>query len=251
MDPNKPALVHNPDGRASLLLVCDHASNAMPGEYHQLGLSEALLADHVGWDIGARDLALELARLIDAPLVCAPASRLLVDPNRALDAHDLIPAMAEDEIIPGNLALPSEERIARIAAFHEPYHAAIDAVLATRDDIAGVVSIHSFTPSLRGKDRPWHVGVLYADDARLADRLIAALSRVSGLVAGRNQPYAPADGVYYTLDRHGGGRETAMIEVRNDQLRDAAGVKRWASLLAEVLTSRSGCRAPETLGRQF
>ena len=251
MNPNEPAMVVNPDGRAPMLLVCDHASNAIPQDYRQLGLSDAMLADHVGWDIGARAMAVELARLVDAPLVCAPASRLLVDPNRALDAHDLIPVMAEGEIIPGNMALPRAERDARIAAFHAPYHAAIDAILTARSDIGQLVSIHSFTPSLGGKDRPWHVGVLYADDARLADRLIDALFQVPGLVVGRNQPYAPADGVYYTLDRHGGGRETAMIEVRNDQLRDEAGQRRWAALLAGMLDVRSGSTESETTGRQF
>lgn len=228
-------LLHNPDGRAGVLLVCDHASNAIPDSYGTLGLNPRLLTDHVAWDIGARELALELARLIDAPLVCAAASRLLVDPNRGLNAHDLIPAMAEGEIIPGNTGLSAEERAARIAAFHSPYHAAIETLLAARPGIERLVSIHSFTPRLYGTDRPWQVGVLHGEDARLADPLIAALQAEADLVVGRNQPYAPDDGVYYTLDRHAGGRETAMIEVRNDQLRDTIGQQRWAALLANAL----------------
>ena len=67
------------------------------------------------------------------------------------------------------------------------------------------------------------------------DRLIAALSVHRGIKIGRNQPYAPDDGVFYTLERHAAGRETAMIEVRNDQLRDEIGQRRWARLLVNAL----------------
>lgn len=228
-------LVHNPDGRARVLLVCDHASNFIPASYASLGIEPKLIEDHVAWDIGARSLALALADLLDAPLVCAAASRLLVDPNRAYDAHDLIPINAEGHPIPGNAGLSGAEREARIDAFHKPYHAAIDAVLAARPAIASLVSVHSFTPRLDGVDRPWHAGLLHAEDSRLADRLIDALAAHPGLVIGRNQPYAPDDGVYYTLDRHAAGRATAMIEIRNDQLRDEIGKQHWAKLLADAL----------------
>ncbi|MFA6220106.1 MAG: N-formylglutamate amidohydrolase [Erythrobacter sp.] len=227
--------VDNPQGRASMLLVCDHASNFVPAGFGALGLGLRQLEDHIAWDIGARALARELAVLLDAPLVCARASRLLVDPNRAFDAADLIPAEADGNPIPGNIGLDAGDRRTRIDAFHEPYHAAIEAALAARPWITGVVSVHSFTPRLNGFDRPWHVGILHDEDARLADRLIAALSAHRDITVGRNQPYAPDDGVYYTLGRHAAGREAAMIEVRNDQLRDEIGQQRWAKLLADAL----------------
>lgn len=228
-------LLDNPQGQAPILLVCDHASNHIPKSYGALGLDPHRRDDHIAWDIGARALARELSVLLDAPLVCAQVSRLLVDPNRALDAADLIPAEADGHPIPGNIGLDGDARLARIRSFHEPYHAAIDTALAARPRIAGLVSVHSFTPRLNGEDRPWHVGILHGEDTRLADRLIATLSTHRGITVGRNQPYAPDDGVYYTLDRHAAGRETAMIEIRNDQLRDELGQQRWAKLLANAL----------------
>ena len=218
-----------------MLLVCDHASNFIPAGYDALGLDALQREDHIAWDIGAQALARAMAVLLDAPLVCAQASRLLVDPNRSLDAADLIPAEADGHPIPGNSGLAAAERQDRIDRFHEPYHAAIDAALAARPWIAGLVAVHSFTPRLKGADRPWHVGILHGADTRLADRLIAALSVHRGIKIGRNQPYAPDDGVFYTLERHAAGRETAMIEVRNDQLRDEIGQRRWARLLVNAL----------------
>jgi predicted N-formylglutamate amidohydrolase len=93
-----------------------------------------------------------------------------------------------------------------------------------------------------GVTRPWTLGILHDDDSRIADAMIASLSGESGINLGRNQPYSPADGVYYTLARHGTsqGRAAAMIEIRNDQVRDPAGIERWAVTLARALSGALG-----------
>ena len=234
-DAHRPIEVHNPSGRAPVLLVCDHASQFIPAELAGLGLGPELLGDHVAWDIGAWELAQALADVLDAPVVGAVASRLLIDANRALDAADLIPLTAEGVPIPGNQQLGEAERAARINAYHAPFHRAIEVALRDRPAICAIVSVHSFTPVRFGQSRPWHVGILHEGDTRLADPLIARLEGQRQLCVGRNQPYAPGDGVYYTLDRHAAGRATAMIEVRNDQLRDAGGRRRWAELLGDAL----------------
>lgn len=227
--------IHNPHGAAPILLICDHASNHIPSSYAGLGLSDDLLQDHVAWDIGALGLARKLGTALDAPLISAAASRLLIDTNRAGDAPDLVPALAEGASIPGNAALDQDELERRIAVFHAPFHAAIDALLGQRPAIQAVVSVHSFAPVLMGSVRPWHVGVLHDEDSRLADPLISALAAQDALTVGRNQPYAPADGVYYTLQRHAGQRVKAMIEVRNDLLRDEQGQDLWSGILAGAL----------------
>ena len=74
--------VHNEKGRAPLLLLCDHASKAVPAALSDLGLPQDVLSRHIGWDIGGLDTALELARLLDAPLVASGYSRLVIDCNR-------------------------------------------------------------------------------------------------------------------------------------------------------------------------
>ncbi len=224
--------IYNPAGRAPLLLVCDHAANMVPAHLESLGLDSATLQDHVAWDIGALALARRLAMALDAPLVAASVSRLVVDPNRDHRAYDLIPTAAEDAPIPGNADLNPEARAQRISAYHEPFHEAIAAQLAARPNVQALVSVHSFTPALYGRARPWHVGILHGSDARMADAMIAVLSRDPQLVVGRNEPYAPEQGVFYTMDRHANGRATVMIEVRNDLIRDEIGQTRWAQYLA-------------------
>lgn len=237
------ALIDNADGCASVLLLCEHATNFIPERFGGLGLNEAALTDHVAWDIGAHALARRLARKLDAALIAAPASRLLIDPNRDLSAADLIPETAEGAPIRGNMGLAREERSARIAAYHAPFHEAIGRHLAARRDAIALLSIHSFTPVLFGDRRPWHAGVLHGDDARMADVMLDVLARDRALNIGRNEPYAPAQGVFYTMARHANGRAHAMIEVRNDLLRDEIAQDRWAECLTEAVNA-----ALESLG---
>ena len=105
------------------------------------------------------------------------------------------------------------------------------------DGQTALVAIHSFTPVYFGKARPWQVGILFDDDRRLADLLIGGLKADPALTVGINQPYSPADGVYYTLGRHAQprGLPAAMIEIRNDEIGDEAGQRSWADRLANIL----------------
>ena len=100
-----------------------------------------------------------------------------------------------------------------------------------------LIAIHSFTPVYFGKARPWQVGIVFDDDRRLADLLIRGFEADPALTVGINEPYSPADGVYYTLDRHAQprGLPAAMIEIRNDEIGDEAGQRSWAERLADIL----------------
>jgi len=232
--------VLNRQGGSNCLLVCDHASNRMPDGYGTLGLPDAEMQNHTAWDPGALAVATRMAELMDAPLVASGVSRLVIDCNRDFEAPNLIPETAEGRPVPGNAGLTAAERRHRIAAYHAPFHDAIDAVIAARAGrapVGAVVSVHSFTPVFFGAARPWTLGILHDDDSRIADAMIASLTGELGAELGRNQPYSPADGVYYTLARHGTsqGRAAVMIEIRNDQIRDPAGIERWAGMLARAL----------------
>ena len=99
------------------------------------------------------------------------------------------------------------------------------------------MAIHSFTPVYLGKSRPWQIGIVFGDDRRLADRTYRRLQADPALTVGINQPYSPADQVYYTVERHAGprGLPAAMIEIRNDEIGDEEGQRRWADRLADIL----------------
>jgi len=232
--------VTNPCGAGRFVFTCDHASNFLPPEYGTMGLAEAELSRHIAWDPGALPVARRLAEALDAALVETCISRLVLDCNRPLDAPDLIPPVSETTAIPGNAGLSDAEREARIARCWRPFHDAVEAVVEDRlaeGREAWLVSVHSFTPVYKGERRPWQIGIIHDDDTRLASPLIAALKKKGGLTIGVNQPYSPADRVYFTLEAHARprGLPCAMIEIRNDEIADDAGQAHWADLLARAL----------------
>jgi predicted N-formylglutamate amidohydrolase len=102
-----------------------------------------------------------------------------------------------------------------------------------------LIAIHSFTPLYLGRARPWQIGIVFGDDHRLADLLIHRLKTDTALTVGVNEPYSPADQVYYTVERHAAplGLPAAMIEIRNDEIGDDAGQRSWADRLANILVA--------------
>ena len=239
---DSPVAVVNVHGRGPIVLICEHASRYIPDPFGALGLSPEDQLRHIAWDLGALGLASELSAMLDAPLVHATYSRLLLDLNRPIDASDSIVETSEGTVIPGNVGIDPPHRELRQQRIYAPFHAELDALVDRR--IASglptcVVSIHSFTPRYHGIDRPWHVGVISRNDRSLADALLAALGAEPGLCVGDNLPYGPQDGVYHSLERHGEARglRGAMIEVRNDLLDDADSRKRWAQTLRRTLES--------------
>ena len=233
-------VAENPEGRGPFVILCDHASNRIPEAFQPFGFAEDALQTHIAWDPGALAVSRFLAARLDAPLLWPDASRLIIDCNRATDASSLIVTESEGRPVPANRVISEEERSRRIDRIHAPYHDAIDGCLGRRmadRQPTALIAIHSFTPVYFGKARPWQVGILFDDDRRLADLLIGGLSADPGLTVGVNQPYSPADGVYYTLRRHSQshGLPAAMIEIRNDEIGSEAGQRGWAERLADIL----------------
>ena len=236
----EPVSVFNKDGKSPYLLVCEHASNFIPETFDGLGLNADALRTHIAWDPGAVEVARHLASSLDAPLVESQLSRLLIDCNRPLDAPDLIPEISETTVVPGNHALNSTERLARIDLSHRPFHAAVEQVIAQRTQRglpSWIVTIHSFTPVYRGVSRPWQIGIIHDEDDRIGKPLIAALCKDETLHVGVNEPYSPADRVYYTLERHARPRNApcVMIELRNNEIADGTTQATWAEKLAVIL----------------
>lgn len=236
-----PFTIHNGNGGGGVVLLCEHASNHIPAHYRGLGLSDEQLQRHIAWDMGALAVAVALSDLLDAPLISATYSRLLLDLNRPLDANDSIVVHSEDTAIPGNRDLDAAERERRAAAIYHPFHDAVSALIDARlasGKAAAVLSIHSFTPSYHGVARPWHVGVLAEHDRRLADDLLGTFNADQALCVGDNQPYAPINGVYHSMNRHGQqrGLACAMIELRNDLIAHATTQRAWAERLDAALT---------------
>lgn len=238
-----PVRVFNAGGRSPFVLACDHASNRFPEQYGDLGLTPHERLMHIAWDPGALAVALRLSELLDAPLVASTVSRLIIDCNRRHDAPDLIPIISERTEIPGNKGIGDNERAVRIAAYHEPFHKALEELLDGRR-AAGIetvlATVHSFTPVYKDQHRPWPIGLIHAHDERLTAALRdALLSEDSTLNVGWNEPYSALNGVTYTLEHHGEDRglEATMIEIRHDEILESEGVALWAARLARCLTA--------------
>ena len=242
LGPHDPPVVSaiNPTGRAPVLLVADHGGRAIPAALDQLGLGQEALSRHIAYDIGIAPLIARLAVRLDAPGLMHNYSRLVIDPNRAVDDPTSICVVSDGTVVPGNRGLTEADERQRAHVFFDPYHAAIDAALARcrgRGITPAFVSLHSFTPSFRGMARPWHIGVLYDEANRMARLLIDQLSLDTSLCIGDNQPYSGRRGYGYTVDVHAmaSGLPNVLIEVRQDLIARPADAEAWADRLAGVL----------------
>jgi len=229
-------------GRSPFVVVCDHAGRLLPRSLGTLGLTEDELGRHIAWDIGAGAVARRLAGALDGCVVWQRYSRLVIDCNRPIGAIDSIVTRSERTVIPGNLSLPPAEATVRAKEIFEPYHEAIRRTLDFREALGRptiLVAVHTFTPTYLDTPRPWHVGVLYNRDARLAERVLPLLRRDGELVVGDNEPYAATVLTDFSIVYHGERRALPHVEleVRQDLVADAEGQSAWAERLARVLTT--------------
>lgn len=224
---------------SGILLLCDHAENTLPADYGSLGLPPEQLKRHIAYDPGAASITRHMARILGAPAVLTRYSRLLIDPNRGENDPTLIMRISDGATVPGNANITPDERKRRIEHFYRPYHVAIDRIIDTMiaaGKVPVIFSIHSFTENWRGWLRPWQAGVLWDRDPRLAIPLINALRSDPDLTVGDNEPYAgslPGD----CINKHATmrGLANALIEVRQDLIRDETGQIEWAEILASHL----------------
>jgi predicted N-formylglutamate amidohydrolase len=230
-----------------VLLVCDHASNALPARYGNLGLPPSQFERHIAYDIGVEEIVNGLASRLEVPAVLSQFSRLLIDPNRGIDDPTLVMEISDGALVPGNIDIPSAERRLRLDNFYLPYHAAIDAQI-DRFIAAGVkpvlISVHSFTPAWHGVPRPWHAGFLWEDDRRCTDLFLQELGKDHSLVVADNEPYSGGlAGDCMNVHAVGRGLAHTLIEIRQDLISDAAGVAEWTERLGACMEELIECGA--------
>lgn len=235
-----PFEVVNSEGRGRVILVCDHARPRIPRRLGTLGLSEKDLRRHVAWDIGAAEVARRLSKLLDSPLILSAYSRLVVDCNRPLRVSDAFATKSEDVQILGNRSIDAREKAQRANAFYWPYQYAVHRLVESRMDgpvVPVMVSVHSFTPVYHGQSRPWHIGVNYRLDRRLAALVLPALRSDEALCVGENEPYPVTLDEDYTVPVHAEtrGMPYVLFEIRQDLIAAAEGADAWAKRLGGVL----------------
>jgi len=241
LEPDESPPVSFTEGRnKDWLVVCDHASNRLPRALKSLGIPSQYLDLHIAWDIGAALVAARLASRFGAPLVASGYSRLVIDCNRYPSAQDSVPAVSDHHKITANAEIDEEGRRQRQIEFFLPYHRAIDSALRdaeNRGHTPAFISIHSCTPSMNGRHRPWHIGIAWLHDQRMSSPLLEHLSRLPNVTVGDNQPYDLVIGDDFTTPEHAMRRGLAhlQIEFRQDLLATPQAAATWADLLFDAL----------------
>jgi len=221
---------------APVFLTCEHASQRLPAGWAWPEPDRRLIDTHWAYDLGAREITLELAEALGASAVLSRFTRLLADPNRDEHHDDLFRAFADGEPVLLNHGLEDDDKQRRIEGYHRPYHAAVDAALtAVRAPI--LFSIHTFTPVYQGAVRDVELGVLFnLDEAparALGDALAARFERVA-----YNEPWSGRMGLIYAAERHATahGRAALELEVRQDRATDPQYRARLVRELAAFFT---------------
>lgn len=205
--------------RFPVVVTCEHGGNNVPKTYQSLFRgAKKTLDSHLGWDPGALPLAVALARELGVPLIAATTTRLLVDLNRS-SGH---PARFGARV----RGLPDAELVRIDRAYYRPYRNFVRALVAglVRDARPVLqISLHSFTPVLRGQRRAADIGLLY-DPSRRAERESAQviraelLQREPRLRIRRNYPYRGcADSLVAALRREHEAGSYLGLEVEVSQ----------------------------------
>jgi len=224
----------------ALVLTCEHASAAVPrtlpaAAREALSSARAQLATHRGSDVGALVLARTLERATGAPLFAGRATRLAIDLNRSVGRRTAFS--------PWTRGLDAETREALVDDLWRPFRAEVRAELDARIATGATalhLSVHSFTPKLRGAVRAFDVALLFDPkrprERAFADRWLAELARVRpDLRLRRNAPYrGDADGHTTALRRALPAARYLGIELEISQRFPRAGGAAWARLRRDL-----------------
>jgi predicted N-formylglutamate amidohydrolase len=180
----------------ALLVSCEHAGNTVPDQYTHLFASpeaQDLLRSHRGWDPGALPVAVDLSQRLCAPLHSTVITRLLIESNRSLEAHDLFSPITRD--------LPEPDRQALIDRYYRPYRSSLERTVAALVGSGHRVlhlSVHSCTDELNGQKRELELGLLYDPARSFESTICTALSewfaqQHTQYRVLHNQPYLGTD----------------------------------------------------------
>ena len=219
-----------------ILIIADHASNYIPDSLNNLGLNKNLFNTHIAYDLGVKELCIDLSKLLKSKYIIGEYSRLIVDLNRDLLDPTLIPEIVDRKIIPKNINLSENEKKIRITEFYNIYHNNIKRTIKS-DHITILISLHSFNPIFKNKKRNIHFGILSNEDRRLSNCIITDMRR-RGLKVGDNEPYE-GNLIGDTMYKHGlkNNLHHTLIEVRNDLLSSSTKIHRVSILLKQVINN--------------
>ncbi|MEY4631037.1 MAG: hypothetical protein RIQ81_1157 [Pseudomonadota bacterium] len=234
-------------GDIRIVVTCEHASNAVPAKLRQrLAIPPSLLNTHRAWDPGTLELARAIAKATKSyPVIAGKMTRLVVDLNRSPDNPDVFSKWSMTKLSPA-------ERDLLIKKFHQPFW---QQTRKRIEDICGHgkhhifhVSVHSFTPVLRGQRRTVDIGILF-DPARpreseLSQQWIQVLQKramtdgLRGIRICANEPYLGISDAHTTaLRRKLNPNWYSGVEVEVNQKIVRQKNRRWDSIIRLICES--------------
>ena len=178
------------DKPLSIIITCEHGGNSFPKQFSALFYDrKELLESHRGHDPGALGLAKSLAQGLKAPIFFSETTRLLIDPNRSPDNPKRFSEITS--------RLSAQEKAIIQELCYQHYRAEVESELSRIIRESGRtlhISVHTFSPVLKGKVRNADIGFLY-DPSRKAEAFFCIswqdeLRKLDqNLLTRRNYPY--------------------------------------------------------------
>ena len=193
-----------------ILISCEHGGAKIPrpfsGRFH---CPQSIVKSHRGFDYGALDIARAISSDLGAPLLKNEVTRLLIDLNRSPENPDRTSRWSSrfTDSLDSQIYRPYWDSAFKFTAHAPVIH----------------LSVHSFTPVLKGKSRPWNAGILFDPDrpreAALARHLRSRLKQNAPLrKIGFNVPYAGIeDGLTQSLRKSRAPSRYIGIELEFNQ----------------------------------
>jgi predicted N-formylglutamate amidohydrolase len=225
--------------RLGIVLSCEHAGNEVPSAFaDDFRASRQTLGTHRGYDPGAHALAQAFASVLGVRLYAQSVTRLLIDSNRSENSPTLFS--------PFTNPLSDKQRDQLLAKHYRPYRNSVRTEvtrLLERHDKVVHLSVHSFTPELRGAVRTTDIGLLFdptfAFETDVCQRWRATMvSAKTRFVVHDNEPYrGDGDGLTTTLRNEFPRDRYAGIELEVNQKYPRRNARRWSDLQETVTTS--------------
>ncbi|OGV27722.1 MAG: hypothetical protein A3F18_00620 [Legionellales bacterium RIFCSPHIGHO2_12_FULL_37_14] len=223
----------------TLILTCEHAVNTIPEEFKQYFKGEeALLKSHRGYDLGALEIIKTLAATLSHDFFQAKVSRLLIDNNRSLHHPKCFSSITHP--------LPKKLKESIIKHYYTPYRSSIinkiEESIKNNKTILHL-SIHSFTPLFKGKERHGDLCLLY-DPARPLELDLATKwqtwlkKQAPDLMVRKNYPYiGKSDGLASYCRKQFSAQDYIGFEIESNQAKvmQPKYQKQFAELLANML----------------
>lgn len=240
----QPYCVIPGEKKRPIVLLCEHASPRIPGEYQNLGISPEELNGHYGWDIGALDVYQCLASKLEIEGIHSTVSRLLIDFNRRAECQDLIRRELDPgKTIPGNKDLSEEEVNRRLSSYWKPFHKAVEESICSHMEEKlnpFLISVHSFTPVLNGEKRDLDMGLLfYPPFSTSYSRSVSIKEALEkkGYTVELNKPYSVENPHPYPIHHYAEKYNLSYlaVEINNSLIKTPGQARKVGTLIAEVL----------------